>query len=257
MLDIGQPLHAFDADAIATKKLVACTAKQGTPLTLLDGQTIELSSDDLVISNGVKPLALAGTWGGVPLEYLAKLDLLCDALQAGMVEHRALALVAVLAGDIMKQSPVRDVPGVSCGLVRGIQVDDRRPHRGGDVHGSGIVRQQYCPRATTAANSASASRPAAEIEGMATRRLNVRHQLAFRRVAGEHDAEAAIFNQLALLGKQFGGVPPRGRRNAGMDQQPAAGACIPRPRSTRRRDCRPPRHLQSVANAFHHFTRSL
>lgn len=64
MLDIGQPLHAFDADAIATKQLIAKTAKQGTSLTLLDGQTIELSSDDLVISNGVKPLALAGIMGG-------------------------------------------------------------------------------------------------------------------------------------------------------------------------------------------------
>lgn len=64
MLDIGQPLHAFDADAIATKQLIARTAKPGTPLTLLDGQTIELHSDDLVISNGVKPLALAGIMGG-------------------------------------------------------------------------------------------------------------------------------------------------------------------------------------------------
>lgn len=64
MLDIGQPLHAFDADAITTKQLIAKTAKQGTPLVLLDGQTIELSSEDLVISNGVKPLALAGIMGG-------------------------------------------------------------------------------------------------------------------------------------------------------------------------------------------------
>lgn len=64
MFDIGQPLHAFDADAITTKQLVAKTAKQATPLTLIDGQTIELSSEDLVISNGVKPLALAGIMGG-------------------------------------------------------------------------------------------------------------------------------------------------------------------------------------------------
>ncbi|MGE0009254.1 MAG: phenylalanine--tRNA ligase subunit beta [Candidatus Babeliales bacterium] len=64
MLDIGQPLHAFDADVVATKQLVVRTAKQGTPLTLLDGQTIELSSDDLVISNGIKPLDLAGIMGG-------------------------------------------------------------------------------------------------------------------------------------------------------------------------------------------------
>lgn len=64
MFDIGQPLHAFDADAIATKQLIVRTAKQGTQLTLLDGQTIELTSDDLVVSNGVKPLDLAGIMGG-------------------------------------------------------------------------------------------------------------------------------------------------------------------------------------------------
>lgn len=64
MLDIGQPMHAFDADKITTKKLVAQRADNKTHLALLDGQTIELSNNDIIISDGQTPLSLAGIMGG-------------------------------------------------------------------------------------------------------------------------------------------------------------------------------------------------
>lgn len=64
MYDIGQPMHAFDAQKITTKKLVPRMAKNKETITLLDGETVELTDQDLVISDGVMPLALAGVMGG-------------------------------------------------------------------------------------------------------------------------------------------------------------------------------------------------
>jgi phenylalanyl-tRNA synthetase beta chain len=64
MLDLSQPMHAFDANAIQDKKLIARLSKRGEKLTLLDDQTIELSSHDIIISDEQKPLGLAGIMGG-------------------------------------------------------------------------------------------------------------------------------------------------------------------------------------------------
>ncbi len=64
MLELGQPLHAFDVKNFSAKKLVARLAKNREKLTLLDGQTLELQQEDLVISDGDQPLALAGIMGG-------------------------------------------------------------------------------------------------------------------------------------------------------------------------------------------------
>src|SRR5690606_18571837 len=65
MLDIGQPMHAFDADKITTKKIVGRCAYPGEKLQLLDGDTITLTGADYVITDGQKPLALAGIMGGL------------------------------------------------------------------------------------------------------------------------------------------------------------------------------------------------
>lgn len=64
MLDLGQPMHAFDAHAINTKQLVVNYAQEGDKLALLDGETIELTSQDLVICDDKKPISLAGIMGG-------------------------------------------------------------------------------------------------------------------------------------------------------------------------------------------------
>lgn len=64
MFDLGQPMHAYDADAIPSKTLIPRFAKKGEKITLLDGQTLELSDQDLVIADAATPLALAGIMGG-------------------------------------------------------------------------------------------------------------------------------------------------------------------------------------------------
>ncbi len=64
MFDIGQPMHAFDEQKISTHKLVARCAQAGETLELLDGDEIKLLPSDYVITDGIRPLALAGIMGG-------------------------------------------------------------------------------------------------------------------------------------------------------------------------------------------------
>jgi phenylalanyl-tRNA synthetase beta chain len=68
LLDEGQPLHAFDYDRIGSKKIVVRTAKDGDKFTTLDEKERVLTSEDLLITNGEKGLALAGIMGGLESE---------------------------------------------------------------------------------------------------------------------------------------------------------------------------------------------
>lgn len=64
MYDWGQPMHAFDAASVDNGVLIAQQARAGEKLTLLDGETITLTPEDTIISDGHKALALAGIMGG-------------------------------------------------------------------------------------------------------------------------------------------------------------------------------------------------
>ena len=64
LLEIGQPMHAFDADKLAGRKIVVRRATEGEKITTLDEKEFTLSSDNLVICDAEKPVALAGVMGG-------------------------------------------------------------------------------------------------------------------------------------------------------------------------------------------------
>lgn len=64
MLQSGQPLHAFDADALRGGKIVVRLAKAGEELAMLDGQTRQLSPEDLVVADAERALVVAGVMGG-------------------------------------------------------------------------------------------------------------------------------------------------------------------------------------------------
>lgn len=64
MLELGQPLHAFDLDDIKYNKMTVKMAEEGEKFTTLDGVERTLISDMLVIGNQDKTLDLAGIMGG-------------------------------------------------------------------------------------------------------------------------------------------------------------------------------------------------
>ena len=67
MLELGQPLHAFDADKISGGLSIKRAGK-AMKFTTLDGQERTLDPDDLMVWDDKKPLALAGTMGGLESE---------------------------------------------------------------------------------------------------------------------------------------------------------------------------------------------
>lgn len=65
MFDMGQPLHAFDADKIAGNSIIIRLAEENETIMTLDEKVRSLHNDMLVIADPEKPLALAGIMGGV------------------------------------------------------------------------------------------------------------------------------------------------------------------------------------------------
>jgi len=62
--EMGKPTHVFDMDLLEGGKLVIRKAKNGEKLKTLDGVERKLTSDDLVVADGKKPVGLAGVMGG-------------------------------------------------------------------------------------------------------------------------------------------------------------------------------------------------
>jgi phenylalanyl-tRNA synthetase beta chain len=63
--ELGQPLHAFDANKVSGNKVEVKTCKAGTQFTTLDGVVRELHENDLMICDGEKPMCIAGVFGGI------------------------------------------------------------------------------------------------------------------------------------------------------------------------------------------------
>ena len=63
--ELGQPLHAFDADRIQGKKIIVKTLPSGTKFMTLDGEERILDEEDLMICDGEKPMCIAGVFGGI------------------------------------------------------------------------------------------------------------------------------------------------------------------------------------------------
>ncbi len=68
MLESGQPLHAFDYDKIHSNQIIVRQAKNEEEITTLDGKKRLLRTEDVVITDGKKPIAIAGVMGGIDTE---------------------------------------------------------------------------------------------------------------------------------------------------------------------------------------------
>jgi phenylalanyl-tRNA synthetase beta chain len=68
MLLTGQPLHAFDLDRVAGRRLVVRAAREGETIDTLDGQTRTLHEGEILIDDADGPTSLAGVMGGARSE---------------------------------------------------------------------------------------------------------------------------------------------------------------------------------------------
>ena len=65
LFELGQPLHAFDADKIEGGKVVVKKCAEGTPFVTLDGVERKLSQEDLMICSAERPMCIGGVFGGL------------------------------------------------------------------------------------------------------------------------------------------------------------------------------------------------
>lgn len=72
MLELGQPMHAYDYDCVTDHTLIARRAKAGETLTTLDGNERELNESMLVIADTKGPIGVAGVMGGLTSEVTDK-----------------------------------------------------------------------------------------------------------------------------------------------------------------------------------------
>lgn len=90
MLEYGQPLHAFDYDTFGSDQVLVRYANEGEKITTLDDAERTLTSSDVVITNGEKPVAVAGVMGGANSEVSSetKTILLEAAIFEGLTVRR-------------------------------------------------------------------------------------------------------------------------------------------------------------------------
>jgi phenylalanyl-tRNA synthetase beta chain len=64
LMECGQPIHTFDRARLGEGRVVVRLARDGEPMTALDGSELELRTSDLVIADAERPQAVAGVMGG-------------------------------------------------------------------------------------------------------------------------------------------------------------------------------------------------
>ncbi len=92
LLELGQPLHAFDLAALEEQRIVVRRARKGEKLTTLDGEERELDPSILVIADAERAVALAGIMGGADTEIIrSTTDILLESAHFDPVTVRRAA----------------------------------------------------------------------------------------------------------------------------------------------------------------------
>jgi phenylalanyl-tRNA synthetase beta chain len=115
LIEYGQPLHAFDYEKFASDKVLVRRAKDKEEIVTLDGKTRTLSTENLVITNGSEPTALAGVMGGLDSEVTDETStILLEAAQFDPITVRR----TVKATGLRSESSARFEKGVDPNRVK-------------------------------------------------------------------------------------------------------------------------------------------
>ena len=100
LMEMGQPLHAFDLDRVADHRIVVKTAEEGERFTTLDGEERIMGPEMLMICDGQKSVALAGVMGGLNSEILpTTTDVLLESAYFNPVSIRRTAKTLGLTSE--------------------------------------------------------------------------------------------------------------------------------------------------------------
>jgi len=122
MLEMGQPLHAFDLSRLKGKKIIVRCAKEDEEFTTLDGITHKLKPEILLICDAERPVALAGIMGGLnsEIEETTKDVFLEAAFFDPITIRRGAKLLGISTEASYRFERGVDIEGVVKGLKRAI-----------------------------------------------------------------------------------------------------------------------------------------
>lgn len=115
MLEYGQPLHAFDYDELDSDKIHVRRANKGETLVTLDEVERTLTPENLVITNGKEPIALAGVMGGLDSHISSKTTTV--ALEAALFEASIIRKTAQKL-NLRSESSTRFEKGINVGTIQ-------------------------------------------------------------------------------------------------------------------------------------------
>jgi len=120
MLEVGQPLHAFDRRQIAQNKIIVRRAHSGESITTLDNIERTLEESVLLIADPERPLAIAGVMGGLDSEVAADTHdvVLESALFAAISIRRTARLVGLRTEASQRFGRGANMAGVEEGSLR-------------------------------------------------------------------------------------------------------------------------------------------
>ena len=132
MLMTAQPTHAYDYDKLRGGKLGARMAREGETIALLNGKTYTLGTDDIVIADGERAVALGGIMGGADTEVSSDTkNIVLECANFDMYTVRKTAMRHGVFTDALSrfnkgQSPLQNAPVLKrlMGMVGGEQASE-------------------------------------------------------------------------------------------------------------------------------------
>ncbi|AMB98899.1 phenylalanine--tRNA ligase subunit beta [Aerococcus urinaehominis] len=115
LMTYGQPLHAFDYDRLGSGKIQTRLARPGETLVTLDGVERQLTSEDIVITDGSQPVALAGVMGGLATE--VEDDTTTVLIEAAAFEPGHIRTTARKFG-LRSESSLRNERGINVATIQ-------------------------------------------------------------------------------------------------------------------------------------------